>query len=751
MRENLCFFFRIFVTSGILLIITGCATTRYSKKTISTEKSDTLSIITDTEDPQVISAEEFNDSISNLTELINTARKLCDEKNFNEADSILKIVIETAGLLSSDSISYEIFLNEIVEIYTEIMPEEFQIPEEIITLVNDQKMFKALDSISFASDSSFMQSMLCGKSTFYNMPVVWNERVLRATYYYYKNRKTTIDHWIPRASQYLAIMKKIIAEYGLPEDLAYLPLIESGFRPKAYSRAHASGIWQFIPSTGKTYGLRNNYWLDERRDPLKSTVAAARYLKKLYEEFNDWHLALAAYNCGEGGLNRAINRSNSRNYWDLNLPRETMNYVPLFLAALTIAKNPSCFNLDRPTDTATFLFDTVRISECLDLRDIAEGTGIDYDTLRKINPHILHWCTPPDMSDVLLYLPNGYSQAFKDFHATIPDSKKVKWYRYKIQKGDNIGSIARRFKVPAEPIRSINRLKNNNIIAGKYLFIPIPVGSPTAGDGINEQLAKKQTPSEDPLIKNGQEIIYQVKAGDSVWKISELFGISPDQICAWNKLNDDAGIRVGQLLTLYQNPINSSEKKSNKPSLSEEHMEYRVQPGDTPSSIARKFAMSVDELILLNNLDSKKPVIYADGILVVKKRQDSVSQSMPSPQKPSTNYKRMKYQVSAGETLFGISRIFSVSVQDLRSLNNLSETSVIRAGDTLLIPSNTSIKSSALESSVVFYEVEEGDNLWRIANTFGISVQNLYKHNNLRPDSVLMPGDIIKVVRAGEM
>lgn len=750
MREKLCFFFRVFLTGGVLFLITGCATTRYSKQTFSIEKSDSLSITADTEEPQIIS-DDFNDSIGNPAKLISTAKKLCEEKNFIGADSILKIVIENVGLLSSDSISYENSLNNIVEIYTEIMPEEYQVPEEIITLVNEQKMFKALDSISFTSDSSFMQSLLCGKSTSYNMPVEYNERVLRATFYYHKNRRSTIDHWIPRASQYLAIMKKIITKHGLPEDLAYLPLIESGFRPKAYSHAHASGIWQFIPSTGKTYGLRNNYWLDERRDPLKSTIAAARYFKKLYEEFNDWHLALAAYNCGEGGLSRTIKRSKSRNYWDLKLPRETMNYVPLFLAALTIAKNPSCFNLESPSDTATFLFDTVRISECLDLRDIAEGTGIDYDTLRKFNPHILHWCTPPDMSDVLLYLPSGYSQAFKDFHASIPDSRKVKWYRYKIQRGDNIGSIARRFKVPAEPIRSINRLKNNKIIAGKYLFIPIPVSRSNPVEETGEQVVKKQIPSEDPLIKNGQKIVYQVKAGDSVWKISELFGVSPDQICIWNKLSDNAGIRVGQLLTLYQDSANSPEKKSQKPRLSEGHVEYRVQPGDTPSSIARKFAMSIDELILLNDLDSKKPVIYTDGILIVKKRVDSVSQSKPAPQKPLENSSGMKYQVSAGETLFGIARVFSVSVQELRILNNLSESSVIKAGDTLLIPSNSLIKSSALESSVVFYEVKQGDNLWRIANSFGISVQNLYKHNNLKADSVLMPGDIIKVVRAGEM
>ncbi len=751
-RDILCFFFRFFLTSGILLLISGCAITRSSRNSASVDNSESFVITTNVDAPEMISV-QYNDITGNPSELISVAKTLCDGQKYLEADSVLKIALEAVGELSSDSVSFEGYLDEILAIYTEIMPSDFQIPDEIITLVNEQKMFKALDSINFTSvDSNFMQSLLCGKSTVYNLPIAWNERVMRATYYYHKNRKSTIDHWIPRASQYLAIMKSILTEHGLPEDLAYLPLIESGFRPKAYSHAHASGIWQFIPSTGKVYGLRNNYWLDERRDPLKSTIAAARYLKKLYNEFNDWHLALAAYNCGEGGLARAISRSNSRNYWDLSLPRETMNYVPLFLAALTIAKNPSCFNLEKPSDSATFSFDTVRISECLDLRDIAEGIGVNYDTLRTFNPHILHWCTPPDMSNVLLYLPKGYSQAFKDFHATIPDSRKVKWYRYKIKNGDNIGSIARHFKVPVEPIRSINRLKDTRIIAGKYLFIPIPVSRSTPDEEVIQETVKKQPPANDPAMNNGKKIIYQVKAGDSVWRISELFGVSPDQICSWNNLNDNAGIRVGQLLTLYQAQSSLKPGNNQNPKPSEGQMEYRVQPGDTPSSIARKFSMSVDELLLLNNLDSKSPVIYTGNYLIVKKPVDSVSQNTSAPKKTSGDSRSTRYQVSTGETLYGISRLFSVSVQELRKLNDLDESSVIKAGDTLLIPSGSLQKSSGLEeSAVVFYEVKQGDNLWRIANSFGITVQSLYKYNNLNPDSVLMPGDTIKVVRTGEL
>lgn len=183
---------------------------------------------------------------------------------------------------------------------------------------------------------------------------------------------------------------------GQPQDLAYLPLIESGFNPVAYSYANASGIWQFIASTGKLYGLKKSFWADERRDPIKSTQAAAMYLKKLFGDFGHWDLALAAYNCGENGLARSIARSRSNDFWTLKrIPNQTKNYVPFYLAALTIAKNPKCFGVKIP-DTLAPPPDTVVVSDCISLSDIASGLGIDPDSLKKMNPHIMRWCTPPD-------------------------------------------------------------------------------------------------------------------------------------------------------------------------------------------------------------------------------------------------------------------------------------------------------------------------------------------------------------------
>lgn len=745
MRNSLFFFIRVFLVCVFFLSIIGCATTR-SNNSLSIGDPQPFAVTAEVDKSQSIP--ELSDTVNDPALMIEVSKNLCKQQKYSEADSILKIAIETIGLLSSDSTSFEEYLNEILAIYTEVMPSDIQIPDDIATLAYEQRMFRSLDSFSISTDdSSFMQNLLCGKSTSYDVPIIWNERVLHAAYYYYKNRKATIDHWIRRSNQYLPIMKKLFKENNLPEDLAYLPFIESGFNPKAYSHAHASGIWQFIPSTAKIYGLRNNYWLDERRDPLKSTIAASKYLKKLYADFKDWHLALAAYNCGEGGLGRAITRSNTKNYWELTLPRETMNYVPLYLAALTIAKNPGCFSLETPSDTATFLFDTVRINECLDMKDIAAGLEISFDTLRKMNPHILHWCTPPDLSNVLLYLPCGYAQAFYNFQATIPDSKKVKWYRYKIKHGDNIGSIASHFKISAEPIKSINRLKNNKIIAGKYLFIPIPVSRSSTEDILEQNVIKSRTIPQETVTSKGRKVLYKVKPGDSVWRISEIFNISPGQICAWNQLGDAAEISAGQLLTIYQ-PENSSDEKEIQDRLQEGQSQYQVQRGDTPASVARKFGMKIEELISLNNLDGKKPIIYSNDILIVRKSKEKESRGSNA----HSNSTYMKYQVSASETLYGISRIFSVPVQQLREINNLTESSVIKAGDTLLIPTIVPNKTLNLaESPVVFYEVKQGDNLWRIANSFGISIQSLYEQNNLNPDSVLMPGDTIKVIKTGDM
>jgi membrane-bound lytic murein transglycosylase D len=267
-------------------------------------------------------------------------------------------------------------------------------------------------------------------------------------------------------------MQRIFSAHELPTDLSYLPILESGYNPFAYSYAHASGIWQFIPSTGARFGLRNNFWIDERRDPFKSTGAAIQYFKRLYERFRDWHLVLAAYNCGEMRVERAINTAQSRNFWDLTLPSQTMNYVPQFIAYQLLIKNPGCFGIDQLVND-TFNLDTVNISLGLDLRSIAERLAMPFQFLKNMNPHLRYHCTPPAMDNVTLYLPRGYAPQFKEIYRNLTDRDKVVLFRYRIRGGDNLYRISQRFNIPVTTIMGVNNLRNNYIVAGRYLYIPL--------------------------------------------------------------------------------------------------------------------------------------------------------------------------------------------------------------------------------------------------------------------------------------
>jgi membrane-bound lytic murein transglycosylase D len=320
--------------------------------------------------------------LTDIDGLLRSARAYCGDSLFAAADTALR---RAAAFLMKNSLEaegqwlpMEDYIADIISIYAESMPPAFSVPEEISTLIFKQHLLESLlDTLKISPQDSVFLARLSGKrGVVYDVPMVWNDRVKRALLFYTRSRKGVFDRWLNRAGYYLPVMRQMFADEGLPQDLAYLPIIESGFNPHAYSRAHAAGIWQFIPSTGRIYGLRQNYWLDERRDPLKSTGAAINYLRKLYGDFGDWHIALASYNCGEGGMSRAIRRAGGvRDYWALSLPKETMNYVPLYLASVMIAKNPDVFEF-AIQDTAVLDLDTVSVNDCIEMKTIAEGIGV---------------------------------------------------------------------------------------------------------------------------------------------------------------------------------------------------------------------------------------------------------------------------------------------------------------------------------------------------------------------------------------
>ncbi|RPI37999.1 MAG: LysM peptidoglycan-binding domain-containing protein [Nitrospiraceae bacterium] len=289
--------------------------------------------------------------------------------------------------------------------------------------------------------------------------------------------KDRFSLWLSRSGKYIDMMKEILRQKDVPENIVFLSLIESGFSPNAYSVAHAAGPWQFIASTAKRYGLEINWWKDERRDPVKSTGAAADYLKDLHNMFGSWNLAMAAYNAGEGRIQKAMKRSNADNYWALlgtsHIKTETKEYVPRFIAANLIAANPQEFGFGDIEYHEPLSFDEVELDSPLDLSVAAECAGTTLEEMKRLNPELRRWCTPPDTAKYQLRIPVGTKEQFLAALAYIPENDRFTIDRYTVKKGDTFARIAKKTGIPVSTILSLNSLeKIMPLKSGSVIYIP---------------------------------------------------------------------------------------------------------------------------------------------------------------------------------------------------------------------------------------------------------------------------------------
>lgn len=283
--------------------------------------------------------------------------------------------------------------------------------------------------------------------------------------------------WLSRSGTYLDIMTDILRKKDVPEDIVFLSLIESGFNPYAYSMAHAAGPWQFIASTARRYGLEIDWWKDERRDPVKSTEAAADYLKDLYSMFGSWNLAMAAYNAGEGKILKAMKRGKVDDYWDLRETRhirsETKNYVPKFIAAKIIASNPEDFGFKNVDYKEPLRYDKVDLDSPVDLSVAAKCAGTTLEEIRRLNPELRRWCTPPDASHYVLRIPEGTKEVFLEKLSLLPEKDRFTMERYKVRRGDSLWRISRRIGVPLHVILSLNSMKKfMTLRLGSTIYLP---------------------------------------------------------------------------------------------------------------------------------------------------------------------------------------------------------------------------------------------------------------------------------------
>ncbi|WP_084407492.1 LysM peptidoglycan-binding domain-containing protein [Maridesulfovibrio bastinii] len=433
------------------------------------------------------------------------------------------------------------------------------------------------------------------------------------TFFTHKARKT-FARWLDRAENFLPYVREQLSENGLPQDVAMLPFAESGYNAWAYSRVGAAGMWQFMPYTGRKYGLRVDWWVDERRDPYESTKAAIKYLTDLHEMFGDWYLAFAAYNAGEGKISRALKKTGCENFFELTrmnhklsyrhrLRKETKNYVPKFIAISKIFKNLTELDFQKIDWDAAPKMVHLKVPGGTDLLALANACGLKWKEFLKYNPHFRRQVSPPD-SKSNVHLPVAL-QADASEYISSPGSRPFAGYsRYKIRRGDSWYRIARRSGIPVRVLKSVNNTRSNLLRPGHYVMIP--------GRGSKRTFASRTTTRRYAQKRAN----YRVRRGDTLWSISRGYQVSVNTLKRANGLRSSS-LKIGQ--KLYIPDSSASETKLTRSQAAEaktQVVNYRVRRGDNLWAIARRFGVKVSALMKWNSLSSKSILRPGDKIKV---------------------------------------------------------------------------------------------------------------------------------------
>lgn len=405
-----------------------------------------------------------------------------------------------------------------------------------------------------------------------------------------------------RSGKYRSYILQELKKAGLPEELSWLPLIESGFKSKALSRARALGLWQFIPSTGYKFGLKRNSYIDERIDYMKATDAAIAYLKELHSIFGDWATVLAAYNCGEGRVLKVIRTQNVNyldNFWDLyeRLPLETARYVPRFYATLHIIKNPEKYGFDNLVADPPLEYDTLAVNRQLHLKDVAKAMGTDLKKLKDLNPELRYNLLPPE--SYTLRIPKGTKEAMLAKIDTIPISKlPQRTYTYhRVRRGQTLSIIAKRYRTSVRAIMRANNMRRSHYIrAGKRLRIPLR--------GYTYAKSSNRT-KQSSIPSSGR---HYVRKGDSLWIIAKRYATTVHKIRKANKLSSNH-LYIGQPLKIpgfKSAPLPDTGKLKS----------YRVKHGDSPYTIAQKHNMALDRFLRINKLTSRSKIYPGQKVYI---------------------------------------------------------------------------------------------------------------------------------------
>ncbi|WP_281616433.1 LysM peptidoglycan-binding domain-containing protein [Flammeovirga sp. SubArs3] len=676
-------------------------------------------------------------------------------------DSIYTVALPEGYLLPSDTL-------EVVEAapYAPWFEnyDEFDTTSAILIDVTD----KSYDYVPNVSDSLVMERLKAMENV---IPLEYHERVrLFIDYFAVRNREYTLGI-LQRQNIFFPMFERVLAEEGVPVELKYLAVIESALKPVALSRVGAKGLWQFMPRTGRAYGLKQSYQIDDRMDPEKATRAAARYLKFLRDYHGDWELAIAAYNCGPGNIRKAQRRSGKKKFWDIyrKLPRETRSYLPQYVAMAYVLTYAEEYNLVQEMPMYEIPAEDIFVSQSIDLGKLAEEITVCREDLVQLNPSLRFGYAPNYVKNFRIKIP----EARFDYYLEHQDSilTKVKYtgkganvgdgfYYHYVRRGESLGLIASKNRVSLSSLKAWNNLRSNTIYPGQKLKIYGNAYSPGPQTSASSTTKKSSTTKT-----SGASIYHTVRSGETLGTIAKKYRVYVADI---KKLNNISGSTIykGQKLLIkkgkYSAPAQSNTSVSTKTTSTSvqstspkgELQYHTVRSGETLGGIAEQYNTTASNLRKWNNIKGstiykgQKLKVYSSVKVTTASSTNKKSTSSASSSTYGPSSKTRSHTVKKGENLVEIAKMYRVYVNDIKRANGLKSSS-IQAGQKLTIPPspssvlNTKTTSTGTDNTK-YYTVKSGDTLWKISQNLGISVNEIKQLNGLKSNN-LKVGQRLKI------